>query len=330
MQRPQGTDLELAGIDRAVTDIATGFWQDHGRGAAPPDHILTVAPRLQLPARLAQAAMPLEGGGQAKALRTTGLHDGMAEIIGITQDHHCDARGGLELPEQVSGPCRSLPKRASHGLGLRGLGLQPDVPRDNLVTADQHDTHLLVPLHEGVRRGILPRGHRLYAQPPCGVLGIIDAQRDGLPRLRVQSPEPRLGLLAEDLLGVPPFDQEEVMDMRPVGRGIQIPIHGGDMAPTPHEGNGHDQPTEVRAIVPVRGLFQGLKQRVQGRGHVYDAAYGAISCSRWLGGHGYTRSRSMDGLPLLPRLSSPYTISRKICQLELLEFMLIDGILGLH
>jgi hypothetical protein len=76
----------------------------------------------------------------------------MAEIIGIKQDHHLDASGGLELPDKVSGQFRGLPKRASHGLGMRGLGIQADAPRDDLVTANQNGTNILGPLNIGSNR----------------------------------------------------------------------------------------------------------------------------------------------------------------------------------
>src|SRR5262245_43170924 len=88
MQRPKGTDLEPARIDKAVTNTTLEFRQDQGCGAAPPKHLLTVAPRLEFPAGLEQAAIPFEGGGKAKALCTTSLHDSMAEIIGIKHYHH--------------------------------------------------------------------------------------------------------------------------------------------------------------------------------------------------------------------------------------------------
>jgi hypothetical protein len=49
----------------------------------------------------------------------------------------------------------------------------------------------------------------------------------------VQSPEQLLSCLAEDRLGVPSLNQEKGVDTRPVGRRLQIPIHVGDIPPTP-------------------------------------------------------------------------------------------------
>lgn len=66
------------------------------RRAAPPKHVLTVVPRLELQSRLEQAAIPVQGGGRAKALRTPGLHDRMAVRVGIKQGADLDAPGALD------------------------------------------------------------------------------------------------------------------------------------------------------------------------------------------------------------------------------------------
>ena len=41
-----------------------------------------------------------------KVLLPTGLHDRVAQIVGIKQDHDLDARRGLELPDELAPPTR--------------------------------------------------------------------------------------------------------------------------------------------------------------------------------------------------------------------------------
>jgi hypothetical protein len=61
-----------------------------------------------------------------------------------------------------------------------------------------------------------------------------------------------------------------------VGRGLQIPIHVGDRAPTSPAADGDDQQTEVREMDPVKVPFQGPKKLFHSEGHAYDTEHGAI------------------------------------------------------
>jgi hypothetical protein len=50
------------------------------------------------------------------------------------------------------------------------------------------------------------------------MLGVIEDQIHGVPRLRGQGPEQFLHLLLQRGFGVPALDQEEVIEVGPVGR----------------------------------------------------------------------------------------------------------------
>jgi hypothetical protein len=61
-------------------------------------------------ALLAEVPMVLKRGGHVESLLATGLHDGPTPIVGITSDHALDARGWLELLDQVGGHLSRLPE----------------------------------------------------------------------------------------------------------------------------------------------------------------------------------------------------------------------------
>src|SRR6267142_4970136 len=99
--------------------------------------------------------------------------------------------------------------------------------------------------------------------------------------------------------------KSRVINTRPVGWGLQIPIQVSDIAPTPHKGDGHDQQAEVAEMVPVKALFQGLKKVVQAGGNAYDAEHGAILLLPLAGGRWVHLFSIYGGLPRPPLLSSP-------------------------
>lgn len=91
------------------------------------------------------------------------------------------------------------------------------------------------------------------------------------PPLQIQGPEQLLGFLEEGHLGIPPHHQKKVVEAGSVGRGLQIPIHVGDIPPPPHKCDGHDQQAAVREIVPVKVPLQGPKEFVERGRHTYNA-----------------------------------------------------------
>jgi hypothetical protein len=91
----------------------------------------------------------------------------------------------------------------------------------------------------GIGHGILHLRYRVHALAPLRLLRVIDDQREGIALARMEASPQFLRLLAQRGLGVPPLDQEEVVEARPVVLGIKIPVHVSNIPPTPHKGDGH-------------------------------------------------------------------------------------------
>jgi hypothetical protein len=296
--------LAPAGVDGAVAGLALRFHGDEGVGAAPPKPVRAVATGSALPACLTHAAMPCQGSGTTTTLLSTSLHDRMAAIVGSKQDHNVAGAESLQRPDEWGGQLGPLPARESQRLGLLRLHIQPDAPGADVATAHQEGAAILVPPQVGVSHGVLQLSHRVQAVPPCCLLGIINAHIDGLPRRRVQGPEPRLGLLAEGGLGVPARDHEAIIHAGPVGRGLQIAVAVGNIPPAPRTGDGPDQSAHVRPMIPVKVPMQGLKTRVKRGGNAEDAAPGVILRGALAGGRWVHSCTIPGGWPLLPPMSS--------------------------
>src|SRR5262249_16873593 len=132
-----------------------------------------------------EAAVGLERGGEVKVLLPARLDDSPTEIVGIKQDHHLNAGGGLELPDELGGQLRGLLKREAQGWTMDVFDIQPDAQRDNILTEDQNGAHILVPPNVGVERRVLQLGDRVHGRAPFCLLRIIDDQVDGVSSLRV-------------------------------------------------------------------------------------------------------------------------------------------------
>jgi hypothetical protein len=124
--------------------------------------------------------------------------------------------------------------------------------------------------------GVLHLGDGVHVLAPFGMLGIIEDQIHGVPRLRGQGPEQFLRLLLQRGFGVPALHQEEVVDAGPVGRGLQLSVEVGHLRPAAGEGYHHDQPAERLARVPMNVAVQGTKELVERAGHAYDTTSEAI------------------------------------------------------
>jgi hypothetical protein len=305
VQGAKGADLKPAGIHEAIVDLTVGLREGEGVGAAPPKQIPAIAAGFEFPALLEETAIALERGRKVEALLPAGLHDSRAEVVGIKQHHDLDASGSFELPNQLGGQFSGLAEGQPQGWTVRLFDVKSDAKRDDVITADHDGADILVAPDVRVGRGVLQLGDGGHGSPAFGVLGIIKDQVDGLPLAGMEGAHQGLGLLAERHLGVPPLNQEEVIEAGPVGRSVQIPIQVGDIPPSPHTGDGEDQQAKVGEMIPVKMPLQGVKKVVKAGGHAYDAEHGAIlltppACGRWV------RALILPGgLPLLPLLSSP-------------------------
>jgi hypothetical protein len=101
-------------------------------------------------------------------------------------------------------------------------------------------------------RGVLHLGDGVHGSPTFGFLGIIKDQVDGFSLAGMGGSQQCLGLLAECRLGVPPLNQEEVVEAGPVGRRVQVPIQGGHIPPSPHTSDGEDHQAKVAEMIPVK------------------------------------------------------------------------------
>jgi site-specific DNA recombinase len=138
MQDTEFADLQPPGITIAVADLPLGLAQHERRGATPSQQIAAIAAGLELPTQLEETAMALERGGKVPALLTTGLPHGVAAIVGIKadQDLNANAGWGPELPAKLGRQPRGLATGNAHAGALLSLDIEPDTPRDHMVTVD--------------------------------------------------------------------------------------------------------------------------------------------------------------------------------------------------
>jgi hypothetical protein len=224
MAAAPGADREPAGLDNAGAGAAVGLRDDAGLGAAPSQELAPLAPRLALPAELPAVAMAVERGGNMAALRSAGLDHGRTEIIGLTQAQDLDPGGGGDRPHAWSRHLGGLREGDTDGSPRRLLHIAPETPGEDGLSDEPRATDVVVAVARGVGRGGLQLGHRRHALPACGLLGIVEEQRHGVPRPGGQSPAPLLRLLPPGHFGVPALDQEDVGEAGPVGLGIQLAV----------------------------------------------------------------------------------------------------------
>jgi hypothetical protein len=83
----------------------------------------------------------------------TGLDHGVAEIVGVKQDHHLDASRGLELPDELRRQLRGLGKGEPQGHPVFFLDVESDARGDDMVTVGQDSTDIAVPADIGITAG---------------------------------------------------------------------------------------------------------------------------------------------------------------------------------
>ncbi len=242
----------------------------------PPDEMLPLAARVELPARLRQAAIAWEGGGQVASLSVAGLDHGAAEVVRIKPDDHLHASRGPELSAARRRQLRGLMTGAPQGRPLFLLDVASAAKGTDVVMVGQARPHVLMPLDVGLCRRGLQFGDRVQLTSPLGLLGSIAHPRDGVPRLWRHGDEPLMRLVAQNRGGIPPLDQAEVVQARPGRRDLQLAVQVGHMPPSPQAGDDHHEPAEVAEMMPVKGLFQGPKTLVKRQGHTSEAEHGAI------------------------------------------------------
>jgi hypothetical protein len=190
-----------------------------------------------------------------------GLHDAVAPIVGIEQDHHLDARRRLAHPHEWRRQLRGVAKGTRQAPSGIFFDVQLDTPGDHVITADQDRPYILMPPDVSLRCWVLHLGDRVNALPPLGLLGIIEDEIDRLLALRMQDPEKLLGLLPEDRFGVPACNQEEIVEARPVMRSLQMPIQARYMPTFPPDS--HHQQAKIRPMTPVKTGLQGSEELVE-------------------------------------------------------------------
>ena len=150
----------------------------------------------------------------------TGLYDGWPQIVGIAQDHDLDARGRLELPDEVRCQLRRLTNRKTPGRTVGFFDIKPDATRDDVTMADHDGADRLMPPDVRLSRGVFPRGDGVPRLDPVGFLGVINDQGKRIALAGTEGTQQGLGLLAEDRLGIPPLDSKEIVEAGPVVLGI--------------------------------------------------------------------------------------------------------------
>jgi hypothetical protein len=101
VQAAEWADLQPPSSAIAVPGAARRCGDDEGCGAVPPKPMPPLPASCELPAWRAEAVMALERGSKGNALLAAGLDHGRTQLVGITQDHHLDPRGGLKLPHEL-------------------------------------------------------------------------------------------------------------------------------------------------------------------------------------------------------------------------------------
>ena len=99
MEWAEGAHRQPARVEILVVGLSVRLHADERLCAASPKQVLAIAHGFELPALFEEAPIALEGGSKVTALLTTGMHDGVAEVIRIKQHHHRGAYGGAELPD---------------------------------------------------------------------------------------------------------------------------------------------------------------------------------------------------------------------------------------
>ena len=276
VQGAELADRQPASIHKAIADRPIRLREVEGVRAAPPTPMAPIATGVELPALLEAAAVALQGGGQVKLLLPAGLHDRVAQRVGIKEDQHLDAHRGLELPDELRRPFGGFPEGTLQGATRGFFDIEPEAKRDDLPAEEQNATDILVTPDVCLERWILHLGHGVHDLAPFGFLRVINAQVDGRPLGGTKGAQPCLRLLAEGRFGVPSLDQEEIVEAGPVVLGLQIPVQVRDIPPSPHHRYGQDQQPEGGEMVPVKMPVQGPKKLVKGGGHAYDAEHGVI------------------------------------------------------
>ena len=152
----------------------------------PPKQLPAIAAGFEFPALLAETAMALEGGGNVATLFTTSLHNGGAERVRLTQHHHRDTHGGLELPNQLGGQFGGVAEGQPSDRTVCLFAREPDAQRNDLITADRNGTDILMAPDVGGARGVLHLGDGGHGLTPLGFPGIIDHQGDGCSGRRLR------------------------------------------------------------------------------------------------------------------------------------------------
>jgi hypothetical protein len=322
MPLAQCAHLQPAGIDdtRAHRSLRLGEHTD--LRATPPTPMRVVAAGCALPALRAEAAMALAGGGAVTVLLPTDLHHGVAQIVGITQDHDRDTRRGLHLPDAWARPLRGRVTGEPQRFSVLGLDLQPEPPGDHRLADHQQGADILLPTAIALSRGSSHRGDRIHNLAACGFLRSIKHPVDGLPSSQVEPPQPFRRLLAQGRCRVPPRAQKEVMDAGPMVCGLHIAVQSGDMPPAPRPSDHEDQQPDVPAMVPVAARGPRAKKLVQGGGNSYAAKYEAMLPKPTVNGSFYTLpshrwriaspATAVQHLPPFPPKKS-VNLSIKIC-----------------
>ena len=106
---------------------------------------------------------------------------------------------------------------------LRDIELDPK--RADMITADEDGADVLVTSDVRVGRGVLHLGNGVHCSTPFAFLGIMQDQIADLSLTRMEGVPRCLGLLADRRSGIPPRNQEKVVESGPVMLSVQ---HAGN------------------------------------------------------------------------------------------------------
>jgi hypothetical protein len=204
VERAPVADLQPPGLDIAVADAAVGLGDDQGVGAPPLKEVFAIPPRFQLSAQLKEPAMALEGGGHVKVWRATGLPYGVAEIVGITQDHDLNTGGGLALPDELGRQLGGLVKREIQSRTPFFFDVEPDAKGNHMLVEEQNATDIPMAPAVGLGHGVFQLGNGVYDGSLLSFLRSIDDQIDGFSWLWMERREQFPRLLAQSRGGLPP------------------------------------------------------------------------------------------------------------------------------
>ena len=91
-----------------------------------PTLLAPIAPRLELPSGLAQAAMALKCRDKATMFLSAGLEHDRTEIVGLKQDPDLHLDGGGELPHELGGQRGGFTARDAHDRTHLLCNIEPD------------------------------------------------------------------------------------------------------------------------------------------------------------------------------------------------------------